>query len=199
MVTRELQAVTSEIVKKGRIPINGGIEILSKCNFKCVHCYNTMESMQYMPSEFANKIAEQLEEMGTMHVYLTGGEALLHPQFEEIYKCFRTKGIAVSVLTNASLINEHYLRLFEKVSPYNIDISLYGITNKTYEIVTGIKNCFDKVKENIQRLAETNIAFSLKTVALKENICEVNEMINFANKLGKQLKIYTDIRPLNNG
>lgn len=158
-----------------------------------------MEPVNYMSYEFASHLANQLEKLGTMHVYLTGGEALLHPQFTEIYKCFRKKGITVSVLTNASLINEEYIKLFEDFTPYNIDISLYGITNKTYEAVTGMKDGFDKVRKSIYMLYEKNIPFSLKTVAIKENINELNEMMDFANKVGKALNIYTDIRPLNNG
>ncbi|WP_138303359.1 MULTISPECIES: radical SAM protein [Eubacteriales] len=198
-MVEELQKITNCLVKKNRIPINGGIEILSACNFHCVHCYNGMEPVTYMTYEFANQLAEQLEKMGTMHVYLTGGEALLHPQFSEIYRNFRKRGITVSILTNASLIDKEYIKLFENFTPYNIDISLYGITNKTYETVTGMKDGFDKVRENIYMLSENKIPFSLKTVVLKENICELDEMITFANKVGKVLNVHTDIRPLNNG
>lgn len=199
MVTEELQKITYGLVKKNRIPINGGIEILSACNFHCVHCYNSMEPLNYMSYEFANHLADQLEKLGTMHVYLTGGEVLLHPHFADIYMSFRKKGITVSILTNASLINKEYLNLFENFTPYNIDISLYGISNKTYEVVTGIKDGFDRVQNSIHMLSEKHIPFSLKTVALKENICELNEMMDFADAIGKRLNVYTDIRPLNNG
>lgn len=199
MITKELQEITKNIVKKGRIPINGGIELLSNCNFKCVHCYNAMEKREYMPVEFANNIADQLEKMGTMHVYLTGGEVLLHPQFGEIYKYFRNKGMAVSILTNASLLNDQHIKLFEEYTPYNVDISLYGITNKTYEAVTGLKSGFEMVKRSILKLVEHEIDFSLKTVVLKENIHELDRMIEFAGRFNKNLKIYTDIRPMNNG
>lgn len=199
MITKELQLITSELVKKGRIPINGGIEILSNCNFRCVHCYNAMESTQYMTYEFVRELADQLEKMGTMHIYLTGGEVLLHPEFNKIYQCFRSKGIIVSVLTNASLINDELITLFGQYTPYNIDISLYGATNATYTKVTGQANCFDKVQKNIEKLSRKQIPFSLKTILLKENVHELDHMIKVADKYGKKLKIHTDIRPLNNG
>ena len=197
-MAENLQEITSSLIKKGRIPINGGIEILSKCNFKCVHCYNGDEPAKYMPLEFAIDLADQLEKMGTMHVYLTGGEALLHPKFEEIYKYFRKKGIIVSVLTNASLIDRH-IKLFENYTPYNIDVSLYGVSNDTYEMVTGVKNGFDKVYNNIELMISKKLTFSLKTVVLRENIKELDKMIAFAKRINKRLNIYTDIRPLNNG
>lgn len=199
MKSKELQRITYDLVKKNRIPINGGIELLSKCNFQCVHCYNGMELPNFMTYEFASELAEQLRELGTMHVYLTGGEVLLHPQFSEIYKSFRKKGIAVSILTNAFLINEKYINLFKNFTPYNVDISLYGVTDGTYENVTGVKGGFSKVRENIYMLSENQIPFSLKTVALKENIHEIDEMMGFADKVGKVLNVYTDVRPLNNG
>ena len=41
MQKNELRNITEKIVEKERLPINGGIELLSACNFKCVHCYNS--------------------------------------------------------------------------------------------------------------------------------------------------------------
>ena len=199
MQKNELRNITEKIVEKERLPINGGIELLSACNFKCVHCYNSQEPRQIMNMKMAFRIIDELEAMGTMHIYLTGGEVLLHPDFKKIYKYIRKKGIMVSVLTNASLIDEQFIELFKRYTPYVLDISLYGATNLTYTKVTGQDDGFDRVYQNLKLLKNSNIEFSLKTIALKENISELNDMKIIANEFGKQLKIYTDIRPLNNG
>ena len=198
MQKNELRNITEKIVEKERLPINGGIELLSACNFKCVHCYNSQEPRQIMNMKMAFRIIDELEAMGTMHIYLTGGEVLLHPDFKKIYKYIRKKGIMVSVLTNASLIDEQFIELFKRYTPYVLDISLYGATNLTYKKVTGQDDGFDRVYQNLKLLKNSNIEFSLKTIALKENISELNDMKIIANEFGKQLKIYTDIRPLNN-
>ena len=87
--------LTRKIIKKSRIPINGGIELLSFCNLKCIHCYNSEEEKEYMDKELAFQIADQLEQSGTLHTYLTGGEVMLHPDFIEIYEYFRKKGILI--------------------------------------------------------------------------------------------------------
>ena len=199
MQIEELRKITEKVVRTQRIPINGGIELLSTCNFKCVHCYNSQEPRKIMQTEMVYNLVDQLEQMGTMHIYLTGGEVMLHPDFAEIYKYIRRKGIAVSVLTNVSLLDSKLIELFEQYTPYMIDISLYGATDQTYGVVTGQAKGFSKVLSNLIMLKEHNIEFSLKTILIRENLHELDEMLNIAKSLGKHLNIYTDIRPLNNG
>lgn len=191
--------LTRKILRKSRIPINGGIELLSCCNLKCIHCYNAEEKREFMDKHFAFCIADQLEKLGTLHVYLTGGEVMLHPSFIEIYEYFRKKGILVSLMTNGTLLTDEILECLLRYTPYLLDISLYGATEETYEKVTGVKGAFDKLLNNLKKLQHADINFSLKTVALKENFKDAEGMLKIANSFGKRLNIYSDIRPCNNG
>lgn len=122
-------------------PLSMVWELTEKCNFSCPFCYihnhsisqkDTIES--YWKYRFADmkQILDELIKNGLFICYLTGGECLLHPDFCEIYKYLKSKGVLVVILTNGSLINKDHIKLFAEYKPYRIEISLYGI-EKTFE------------------------------------------------------------------
>lgn len=71
---------------KRRIPLTATIEIISQCNFRCVHCYieNDCRKNALTYEEIVD-FGNQIIQMGCLYVVLTGGEVLLHPDFERIY------------------------------------------------------------------------------------------------------------------
>ncbi|MFR2769413.1 MAG: radical SAM protein [Thomasclavelia sp.] len=73
------------------IPISGTFELTPRCNFNCKMCYVHLlekDIPKYGKELSAKKwidIAKQAKEAGTTWLCITGGEPLLHPEFEEIY------------------------------------------------------------------------------------------------------------------
>ena len=84
-----------------RTPLSGGIELTNKCNFRCVHCYETVEreseEFQLFPTEKLLKTIDDFADMGVISVFLTGGEAMLRKDFDQIYKYLRKKGILMDL------------------------------------------------------------------------------------------------------
>ena len=168
-----------------RTPLSGGIELINKCNFRCVHCYETLErdcEIPLFPTEELIKVIDKLIEMGVISVFLTGGEAMLRKDFDYIYQYLRKKGVLTAILTNGSTITEEKCRLFQQYMPRMIDITLYGASEETYEKVTGQKNMFQKVINNLDLLKKYGIPFQLKTVLLSINKHDLSAMKEIANK-----------------
>ena len=113
-----------------RTPLSGGIELTNKCNFKCVHCYETVErdceEYTLFSTEKLLRIIDDLSDMGVISVFLTGGEAMLRKDFDQIYIYLRKKGILTAILSNGSTITEEKCKMFQHYMPRMIDISLYG-------------------------------------------------------------------------
>jgi len=165
---------------KKRIPLTVTIEIVSQCNFRCIHCYIDDTCRKNLLSyeevvDFGNKIVK----MGCLYVVLTGGEVLLHPDFERIYLYFIKLGVCVSVFTNGSLITPKIIEMFKKYPPRIVEITLYGFHEDTYKAVTGATRC-NAVKDNIILLKKNNINVMLKMFILKENFYDFDEIRNFA-------------------
>lgn len=169
------------------------IEILNSCNFKCVHCYNQNLKPHIMDVDMFCDIVDQLSLMGCKHITITGGEPLLHPQFKILYKYCFDKNISVCLFTNGFFIDK-YLDFFCKFPPKKIEISLYGVTNETYEKVCKIgNNLFDKVVENINKLKANNFNLNLKTVIMQQNYTEFDKMIKFCEKLNLPFRFDANI------
>ncbi len=185
-----------------RVPLSGGIELTNKCNFKCIHCYETIERDGCgvaLSSERLLQIIDELVDMGLISVFFTGGEAMLRPDFNYIYEYVRKKGVMVAILSNGTTITEEKCKLFIKYAPRMIDISIYGANETTYQKVTGKSGMFEKLIEGLNLLQKYDIPFQLKTVVLTENRHEINEMRKIAKQYGVPFKFFTNVRPYNDG
>lgn len=165
---------------KKRIPLTATIEIISQCNFRCVHCYvDDMCRKDMLTYEEIVDFGNQIIQMGCLYVVLTGGEVLLHPDFEKIYLFFIKKGVCVSVFTNGSLINRSIVDLFIKYPPRVVEITMYGFKVETYTLVTK-SNAYDMVKKNVLLLKQYEINVLLKMFVVKENYNDFDEIFRFS-------------------
>ena len=166
-----------------RIPISVTMEITEVCNFRCMHCYlGNVKRVNYLSLEQAKSFIDQITALGCMYLTLTGGEAMLHPYFKEIYMYATSKACIVTVFSNGSYLNDSLMNLFNRYPPRRIEITLYGFSNKTYDIVANAKNQFDIVLNNISHFLAHNINILLKMFVVKENLYELDAAYHFAIK-----------------
>ncbi|TET08556.1 radical SAM protein, partial [Candidatus Aerophobetes bacterium] len=176
--------VWQKIKNKGHLS-QVSMELTERCNNNCVHCYINLAADDEEPKKKEitfpeiKAIADEAVKMGCLSWHLTGGEPLLREDFSDIYLYLKRKGIRVTLFTNATLINSQMVNLFRKYPPQNLDVSIYGLSKKTYEAVT--RNCgsFDAFRQGINLLKENHISFTLKAAVLPQNFHEINKMRNF--------------------
>ena len=169
-----------ERARRSCVPITGTFELTPLCNFSCRMCYVRLDKSElplhgrlHTADEWLS-LARQAMEMGTYHITLTGGEALTRPDFEDIYTGLIEMGILTSVLSNASLITEETVRLFQTYQPRKLRFTLYGGSNATYERLCGAPNGFDRVMRSLHLLKEGRVPFSLSFTATKENVNDLD-------------------------
>lgn len=163
------------------------IELLTNCNFKCVHCYNQDVDRKILDFDCFKTIIEQLKAMGCKKITLTGGEPLLHPNFREIFECCIDMGFQVDLFTNGYYIDK-YINLLKSKSPRRIEISLYGTNDETYKKICKVNDGYTKVFSNLQLLKKEEINFSLKTIIMKSNFNEYEQMKIICEKLNVPFK-----------
>lgn len=149
------------------IPFGAALELTPLCNLDCKMCYVHLSGMQVQDS--GKKILsgdqwidliDQAAEAGLMHVLLTGGEAMLHPDFERIYLHLRNKGMLITLNTNGVLLTDERVAFFKQYPPTMIQITLYGAHEEEYERVTGHRY-FSRVMAGIQRVKENQLVFEV--------------------------------------
>ncbi len=165
------------------------MELTERCNNNCLHCYINLpiddEETKRKEITFAEikEIVDEATEMGCLSWHLTGGEPLLREDFFDIYLYLKRKGIRITLFTNATLISSKIAHLFKKYPPQNIEVSVYGLSQKTYEAVTGNPGSFDTFMQGINLLKQNGIRFTLKTAVLPQNFDEIEKMRDFAKSL----------------
>lgn len=186
-----------------REPFSAGIELLPDCNFRCIHCYaesDRKKAKKVMTTPQILQVIDILVEHNCIDLFFTGGEALLHKDFCDIYRYAKEKGIMVSVLTNASLITEKHIKLWREYPPEMVSITMYGADGFTYKKVTQNPCGFSMFTNGIQLLKDNEIPFEIKCIGMKQNYYDIHQIRQFVKSLGIDNSVLAwDIRPMNDG
>ncbi len=181
-----------EQAKEERTLLSVVLELTSRCNNNCNHCYinlpagDTAAMMSELSLEQVKHIVDESVPMGTLWFVLSGGEPLLHPDFFDIYIYLKKKGMLVSVFTNGSLLTEEHVQLFKKYPPRDIEITVYGVTEEVHAKVTG-KKTYTATMAGIDMLLAHGLPVTLKTTVMKSNVEEFDQIAEFCRSRSDQL------------
>ncbi len=171
-----------------RVPLGFDLEITARCNNACRHCYinlpaGDLEAIQKELSlaEIEN-IADQAISMGALWCLISGGEPLLRKDFADIYIALKKKGLLVSIFTNACLVTEEHVRLFQKYPPRDIEVTVYGVTQATYESVTQRVGSFAAFQRGLNLLLTNGLKVRLKAMAIRSNVEELPAIAAFCRE-----------------
>ena len=177
--------------KRNKGLISFTLEFTARCNNNCRHCYINVPAddrhakKEELSLDEIERIADEAVSMGAMWCLVTGGEPLLRPDFEELYLMLKKKGLLVSVFTNATLVTKDHIRLFRHYPPRDIEVSVYGISERTYERVSRSPGNYDKFMKGLNLLQQSGLRIDLKTMALRSNYGELSEISMFCRQRTK--------------
>lgn len=169
---------------KGKAPLLSTLdmELTERCNLNCIHCYinqpagNDTIKKQELSTETVKAVLKEAASLGCLSVKFTGGEPLLREDFSEIYLFSRKLGLKVRLFTNATLITPSLVEILGRIPPLEkIEITVYGMKNKSCEAVTRTPDSFKAAFDGIHLLRRHHIPFELKTVVLPPNQHELME------------------------
>jgi len=184
--------------KRERLPVSVSFEVTSQCNLRCRHCYlgppegngrgelNTAE---------ACTIVDKIAEAECLCLLITGGEPLLRPDFGEIHRHAKERGLAVRVFTNGTRVDDVVAQLFREYPPLEVEITLYGSTPEMYQAVTGSEGGYSRCLAGIRRLLKGGVRVKLKTVLMRQNQAGLPDMRALADRLGVPFRFGTVVFP----
>jgi radical SAM protein with 4Fe4S-binding SPASM domain len=174
---------------KGKVLDHLDLELTERCNNNCIHCYiNQPENdlsikQKELGTDKIKAILKEAADLGCLTVRFTGGEPLLRQDFTDLYLFTRHLGLKVIIFTNATLLNQDIVDLFARIPPLKkIQITLYGIKQKTYEAISRVPGSYAAAMRGINLLISNKIPFVVKTVFLPQNNEEINELEVWAQK-----------------
>lgn len=182
------------------IPLNVSLELTLRCNIRCSHCYNFDRDLP-RPAGGAEltmgeivALLDELRRLGTLYLYLTGGEALVHPRFWEILDAAASRRFVLSLLSNGTLLTEDVCdRLGGYAGFAGVSLSLYGSRPETHDSVTRVRGSFERTWVGARRLQERGTGVALKFIIMKANAAETAEMLRMAEDEGFDYSVDTAI------
>ncbi|MCR5665236.1 MAG: radical SAM protein [Eubacterium sp.] len=185
------ERITDKALKK-RLPISTTFELLATCNMRCKMCYIVHQKVkegEIKSVEFWDTLCDEMIEEGLLFLLVTGGEPLTYPGFRELMERLSKKPIHIALNTNATLIDDEMADFIAKIYPYQVNISIYGASDKTYENLCGLPGGFTLVKNAVNRLLDRGLKIELHTTLVPDNVHEKEAIARMAQEWKVPLKM----------
>lgn len=162
-------------------------EITRSCNLDCVHCRAAAERGAY-PGELSSargrELLEEIREVGTPIVILTGGEPLLRKDAFELASYGTKLGLRMVMATNGTLLNPSVIQAMKESGIKRVSISLDGPTAREHDAFRKVQGAFDAAMAGINLLKEGGIEFQINTTITRHNAHLAEEILQLAVALG---------------
>lgn len=159
------------------------IEITSKCNERCIHCYIPHDDkITNISAELFYNILDQCKELRLLHLTLSGGEPMLHKNFKDFLKRCREYDFSVNVLSNLTLLDSSLIQEMKANPLLGVQVSLYSMNPSIHDQITQMKGSFEKTKAAIIQLIENDIPLQISCPIMRQNIDCYSDVIDWAKK-----------------
>src|SRR5215471_17814977 len=135
-------------------PTDIGFLMTNLCNAKCVHCdiwKNKGRDDTPTLEHYKATLTEMRGWLGPVHVFFSGGEALLRPYVPEVLAHAARVGLYAELLTHGYWDDQSRIEKAAMANPGRITVSLDGI-GETHTIIRGKPHFFEKTTRTLETL-----------------------------------------------
>lgn len=161
-----------------------GFAVTEHCNLRCPHCIRddvtTVRSLDL--AVFESVLAQALELFGPVRVSLTGGEPLLHPEFDRLVRILAARGVAWRFVSNAWHLRR-IMPLLDTHPPSGVRLSLSGATAEVHDAERG-RGSFRRVLMGVALLTSRRIPTFLSLVVDRRDRGQLRAAVDLAEALG---------------
>lgn len=152
------------------------IEIIYNCNFSCDFCYNVFDlssnsiNSQISPTDFEVILEKISSTYFIEKIALSGGEPTLHKELDELIVISKRFSSTIIIATNGLNLNKKFLDSHPNVKDCSLQISMLSGNPDQHERISGLKNSYLKVVENLAYLSQNNCTLTIIYVATPMNM-----------------------------
>lgn len=161
------------------------IELLARCNLRCVHCFmgGAPERSEALEVAEVEALLDTFAGSGGKYVTLSGGEPLLYRHFEEVARHLSSLGLYGTTISNGTVLKPHRLALLDELG-FNLAISIDGITPEVNRRIRGRDpaKAIDAIDRALDRLGPERVVLSFTPV--KANLSEIDNLFAFVERKG---------------
>lgn len=156
------------------------LQITNRCNLKCRHCYiGDKNNSAKLSAAQIREILKEFEEMQGLRVLITGGEPLVHREFEKINEMLPEFLMRKILFTNGLLLTKGMLK---KLNVDEIQISIDGLED-AHDSLRG-KGTFRSAIGAVKKALSAGFEVSVATMVHPMNLCDFDGMERLFKELG---------------
>src|SRR5271156_4395511 len=100
---------------------------IRRCNLACTYCNEFDDFSKPVPTDDMLRRVDQLGDLGTSVITISGGEPLLHPQLDDIIHHMRKRRIVSELITNGYLLVEERIQRLNRAGLGWLQISIDNV------------------------------------------------------------------------
>lgn len=157
------------------------IDISSRCNENCVHCYIPInKKCSIMAADMFDKILVQCIDLKVLNITISGGEPMLNPNLKEfLLKCIENN-FSVNLLSNLTLLTDELLDIIASNPLISVQTSLYAMNEVVHDSITNRRGSFQKTLSAINKLYERNVSLQINCPIMRQNKNFYKDVLVFA-------------------
>lgn len=160
-------------------PKHSVVEITYTCNLKCKHCASDLNSdlvrgEQLTTDEF-ERVFKEIRDLGGEHLILSGGEALLHKEWERLARYAVSLGFRVSIISNGMIIDREMAKRIKATGIRLVALSIDG-NEEVHDYIRDNAKSYNRVLKAAQYLKEEGLKVNFITTVMKANINLLKEI-----------------------
>ncbi|KUG05803.1 hypothetical protein ASZ90_016782 [hydrocarbon metagenome] len=167
------------------------IEITSRCNLTCEHCWNAHYWLagQDLSLEALNRLESEILPTAASVQYTCLGEPFLYNNFKKVLELIKTYNHPYSkIITNAQAVNPDMARLVLESGLKELTFSVDGATKATYEFIRRgasyqrLISTLDLLFKLKQEMKLEEPFFTFNVVVMEQNLDELEALVILASK-----------------
>ncbi len=173
--------------KSGYKPALISWNVTYRCNLRCAHCYMDAGDGGWAPelsTSEAKMLIDQVRQVGSPVMILSGGEPLLRDDIFEIAEYGTRRGLRMVIGTNGTLIDGRTAVRLAGAGIRKAAISLDSVDPDTHDRFRGVRGAWERAVAGIGACRDAGIPVQMHTTVTLQNHRELEAIAEFGEKLG---------------
>ena len=166
------------------------LEITSKCNLSCSHCYADSGPQGELYGNMAyddwTRVIDEAAELGCRSVQFIGGEPTIHPRLDDLVDHANHRGFEfIEVFTNATRLGKELLGCFQR-NKVHVATSFYSDDPVVHKQITHGEGSWQRTVSGIQAVLAAGLPIRVGVIETDANVGHGPRAIEFIKSLGVQ-------------
>ncbi|MEM0377998.1 MAG: GTP 3',8-cyclase MoaA [Thermosphaera sp.] len=166
--------------------------VTARCNYNCIFCHREglsgLKRTEILNPEDYGFLAKVSRKLGIVDFKITGGEPLIRKDIIEIIEEIKKSIENISITTNGYFLADLAPKL-ANAGLERVNVSLHSLNDEIYRRITRTHVPVRRILEGIDLAVENGIRVKLNFLAMKINVDEFNDVLDYASRKGLDINV----------